>query len=199
MRASSPLVLLLAALILPSVLAAEVYRWVDDQGNVHFGDRPPADRASDPVDIREPMRGVPFEGAREALERPVRGEETDAEVSPYRNLAIVRPEDGTGVRANDGNVTAEVDLDPALDTEAGHRIAWVLDGEVVGEGTAAQTTFEGLDRGAYSLEAHVLGPDGEVLITAPGVEFNVLRFAIPRSEQQRQRPQQFPQTPQGGN
>ncbi|MDD3516765.1 MAG: DUF4124 domain-containing protein [Chromatiales bacterium] len=45
-------ILLLALLALP-VAASELYRWVDDQGRVTFGQVPPADRPS------EKLRGAP--------------------------------------------------------------------------------------------------------------------------------------------
>ncbi len=38
---------------------AEVYRWVDEQGNVHFGDKPPASEAVDEVKIRKAPTPVP--------------------------------------------------------------------------------------------------------------------------------------------
>lgn len=34
--------LLLLALLLPNLAAAEIYRWIDEQGRVHFGQRPAA-------------------------------------------------------------------------------------------------------------------------------------------------------------
>ncbi len=42
-----------AALViyLEAGLAAGVYRWVDEQGKVHYGDRPPKKEASTPIEI----------------------------------------------------------------------------------------------------------------------------------------------------
>ncbi|PKM04553.1 MAG: hypothetical protein CVV17_03755 [Gammaproteobacteria bacterium HGW-Gammaproteobacteria-7] len=37
-----------------------VYRWVDDSGVVNLSDQPPADRAYEPVDIRNDRNIVPF-------------------------------------------------------------------------------------------------------------------------------------------
>ena len=186
------LALALAVLLAPALASAEVYRWTDDQGNVHFGDRPPEGRSSESVDVREPMRGVPLEGAREILERPVRPRGQPEVEGAYQRVAIARPEDGEGVRANDGDVTAELDLEPALDADAGHRVIWLLNGEEAGEGVAPSTTFEGLDRGAHTLQARIVDESGQELGASETIEFNVLRMAIPREQQQQQRPQQFP-------
>lgn len=186
------LALPVAALLLPALLSADVYRWTDDQGNVHFGDRPPEGSASESVDVREPMRAVPLEGAREILESPVRPRGQPEAEGDYQRVVITRPEDGQGVRANDGNVTAELDLEPGLDTDSGHRVVWLLDGEAAGEGVSPSATFEGLNRGAYSLQARIVDESGNELGVSDTIEFNVLRMAIPRSEQQQQRPEQFP-------
>lgn len=47
------LLLLLCLLATPLTLAG-TYRWVDENGQTHFGDRPPADAMSDEVDLDTP-------------------------------------------------------------------------------------------------------------------------------------------------
>jgi glutaredoxin len=44
--------LLLAFLAFTSIAASDVYRWTDEHGRIHFGDKPPADAATEQVDIR---------------------------------------------------------------------------------------------------------------------------------------------------
>lgn len=194
LRMSILTLLALVVLIVPMLTAAEVYRWTDDQGRVHFGDRPPGNRPSETVDVREPVRAVPLEGAREILDRPVRPRGAQAEGDgAYTRIAIVRPEDGAGVRANDGTVSAEVALEPALDTAAGHRVVWLLDGEEVGSGSSGRATFQGLDRGDHTLRARVIDESDQELGASDTIEFSVLRFSVPRAQQRQQRPQQFPQ------
>lgn len=38
----------------PDIAAAEVYRWVDADGRVQFGDRPPAEVQAEPIDVGDP-------------------------------------------------------------------------------------------------------------------------------------------------
>lgn len=45
------LAVLLFCLLIPSVSQAGTYRWVDENGQTHFGDRPPAGAASDEVKV----------------------------------------------------------------------------------------------------------------------------------------------------
>ena len=38
--------------LLPAAASAEIYKWLDDQGRVQFGDRPPPEKKLQPVEIR---------------------------------------------------------------------------------------------------------------------------------------------------
>ena len=42
----------MAALLAAAPAGAGVYRWVDDQGRTHYGDRPPAERGASRVEVR---------------------------------------------------------------------------------------------------------------------------------------------------
>ena len=44
-------VVLLMILLVPCLAVAEIYKWVDAQGNVHYGDKPP-DQPAETMDIR---------------------------------------------------------------------------------------------------------------------------------------------------
>ncbi len=62
--------LLLCLLLLPGLAAAEIYRWVDAQGQVHFGQRP-AGAGAESVEVR-PQVVERDEHTRERLERSER-------------------------------------------------------------------------------------------------------------------------------
>ncbi|MGQ0586557.1 MAG: DUF4124 domain-containing protein [Gammaproteobacteria bacterium] len=47
------------AALLPVVAGAQAYRWVDDKGQVHYSQVPPADRKSDPVGAPPPPPANP--------------------------------------------------------------------------------------------------------------------------------------------
>lgn len=40
--------------------ATEIYRWVDAEGTVNFGDRPPENRPAQLIEVRPPMSGLPL-------------------------------------------------------------------------------------------------------------------------------------------
>ncbi len=46
--------LFLILCLIPTLAQAGVYTWVDDKGRTHFGDRPPAESNSEPVEVTPP-------------------------------------------------------------------------------------------------------------------------------------------------
>jgi hypothetical protein len=60
---------LLFGLIIPSAAFAEVYRWVDNEGNVHFGDCPPTSCESEAVQIAPTPSNQTIERAKERFKR----------------------------------------------------------------------------------------------------------------------------------
>ena len=72
------LVALLALLLAGVTAAQDLYRWTDEQGRVHFGDRPPEDRAPEQLQLKtQPLLGQDDEVRQrfERLERLRSGEE----------------------------------------------------------------------------------------------------------------------------
>lgn len=61
-RMKSPL-LILALLLLTSTAHAEIYRWVDEQGKVHFGDKKPNTHQAEEVNVKiNTYTSVSYEG-----------------------------------------------------------------------------------------------------------------------------------------
>lgn len=46
------------ALVLPAFAAQTIYKWVDEDGTVHYGERPPEGVAAEPVNVRSPRVGT---------------------------------------------------------------------------------------------------------------------------------------------
>ncbi|HSM28873.1 MAG TPA: DUF4124 domain-containing protein [Thioalkalivibrio sp.] len=64
-------------------LGTEIYRWVDQDGAVHFSDRPPQGRPMERIEVQPPMGALPLPDAEEILRRPVRPErEPDTTTEP---------------------------------------------------------------------------------------------------------------------
>lgn len=168
---------------------AEIYRWVDENGNPVFTDEPnpQAERIEldgtstyQPVEI--PETALPDEES-ESLSAPL--QENEQPVPDYQ-LAIVQPENDLGLRANDGMVTVNIRVQPTLSDERGDQLQLVLDGEMV-QSPGRQTSFqlENVDRGTHYLQAVITDKDGNALVRSERSVFHLQRFSVnqPRAGQ----------------
>ncbi len=160
-------------LVCAAVGHAEVYRWKDERGNLHFSDSPPEAREFEKVEI-PPVLSVP------AYKLPQQATETspDKEVDSktYKRFSIVHPEHDSAIRNNAGDLSVNIAMEPPL--RGNHSIVLFMDGNPVAEGR--QRTFElnNLDRGTHTLYAEIRDSSGKTLITTDSIEFSLLRVSI---------------------
>jgi hypothetical protein len=75
--------------------AAEVYRWVDKDGRVHYGDRPR--QGAEALDIQSSSgSGVPSEDEQARLSREAECQKKTAQLEGYRKAATIRQTDALG-------------------------------------------------------------------------------------------------------
>lgn len=164
---------LLLFLILPWAphVSAEIYRWTDDAGNVIFSDTPRP--GAEVVELSEPTI-VP------AITPPADPGKAQprAVARPYETLAIARPAHDTTVR-NTRTVNVGIEISPRLQTQFGHRLQLLFDGQSVAP-PATQTTFTLTDvnRGAHTLQAEIVTVDGNVIEQSPVSQFFVHQASV---------------------
>lgn len=163
-------------------LAQEVYRWVDENGVVHYSDRP--------IEGAEQVDMAPLQTY---TDRTPRGpssfypdQPATAPLFEYSALNFVTPEPGGAVWATGGILTVVVELRPAL--RAVDRVQLEVDGMLVNSAPAGSNEIEvtGLNRGPHTLRAIVVDPQGRQLVVSEPIEFNVLQSSI--NNPQRRRP-----------
>jgi hypothetical protein len=179
------LVALLSLLLSGLVCASGIYRWVDEQGNVHFGDLPPA-KGAEPVQLRHYQPASPAPGgpatAAEGTEPPG--------VGPYAALAINQPADGATVRSQSGKVGVVVRLEPEL--LEGHYLELRLDGLALGgPQTRSLLELQDVARGAHELRVAVFDADGVELGRSQAVRFYLRRSSPLEQERAEQEYQQW--------
>jgi len=94
----------------------------------------------------------------------------------YTGFSITNPTNDQGVRANDGNVTIHMSIQPAL--QSGHMIVLNVDGEdgKLSSATSGLTMeLKNMSRGLHTVIATVVDKDGNNLIKSEPVSFHVLR------------------------
>lgn len=162
-----------------SALAADIYRWIDDNGNQVYSDQPTEN--AEKVELRHSMIYTPVEIpelSEDAMD--TQSEEADAPIpAPNYKLSVVSPENDAGIRVNNGNVMVNLQLIPALVPERGDLIQLYLDGLPAGM-PMPQLNFmlENLDRGTHKLSAVVLNASGEVLAQSETITFHLQRTSV---------------------
>jgi hypothetical protein len=93
--------------------------------------------------------------------------------SSYDSIAVVKPADNSTVFNNAGDVAVTVAVSPALRTDAGDRIALILDGRRISVRRVTHFKLSGITRGEHTLEAQVLDSGGNALISSNTVNFHL--------------------------
>lgn len=169
--------LLLLGFLLPA--HAEIYRWVDAEGNVVYSDEPHAD--AETVDLPASTVYTPVEEELDDLK--LSPDEDAAELTspaiPNYQLRIITPADDESIWVNNGDVSVTMVVEPELNAERGDQIIVQLDGAQVGP-AQSQTSFQfsNLSRGSHSLSAMVVDSTGAVLTNSSTVTFHLHRTSI---------------------
>lgn len=157
--------LLLAA---PLALAATVYKWVDENGVVHYSDQPHPN--AEKVHVKEPQtyrESNPL--AAPAAPSPDGG---GGGGTTYRGCSIAQPADNEDL-ANPDSLVVVVRTDPPL--RPGDQVFVTLDGQALNDGrpTGAQFTISPVERGTHVLQATVRDSGGALLCQTSGVSYSV--------------------------
>lgn len=166
--------LLIAGLLAAFAGYADVYRWVDENGQVHFSDRPR--EGAERVELQEPQT---FSAP--ASRRPPRTpDNSSADQAPfsYETLAITSPGQEETLWNIEGQLDVSMRLSPRL--QRGHELRLYLDGQQVEQLQAGSTRVRLTDvyRGNHSLRAEVVDAGGRTLIQSEPVNFFVRQTSV---------------------
>ncbi len=161
-----PAMLVLAAL--SAGAAAQVYRTVDEHGNVIYSDRPQPGS--------EELKGVGVQTVENPPAPAVQRPPTPPQAQPYTDIVITAPESGATLRDNTGNVQVSAALTPGLQSGFGHRAQLYVDGVPHGEpGAGLAWTLSNVDRGSHTLRLAIVDPDGREVAASAATTFQLHR------------------------
>jgi hypothetical protein len=171
-----PLAGLLAASVAVSIAtAATVYKWVDENGVVHYSDQPHADAQKVQVEGAQTYKATE---AATAAAAPGMPRPPDVAAPPsYQGCALARPTQDQ-VLLNIDSLTIIVRTDPAL--HPGDQVYLMMDGQPLNRGapTGAQFVLTPVDRGAHTLQAVVRNSEGGLQCQTPSVTFHVRQPSV---------------------
>lgn len=148
---------------------AEIYRGVDEEGEIFYSDKEQPNAELIPTPTPNAISMPKLEA-----KKPVAEDAEDAEMNPYKSFGIVNPANNTTIRDNAGNISITLSLLPALDTKNNHRITIYLDGQIVISATTELTIqLANIRRGKHTLSAKVIDGKGKQLIRSNAVTINM--------------------------
>jgi hypothetical protein len=168
------LLLLGLAAFTMSAVAADIYRWVDKDGNIHFSDQPrEGAKKVETAPAQTFSPNAPLPTPREAKA------DTQEAVPDYTVFVIASPTNEEAVRSNPGDVTIRLALSPGLQTGFGHYITLMMDGQTVADkATTTEFTLNNVDRGTHTIQAVIKDHQGRAVRTSDPVTFHLLRAKI---------------------
>ena len=166
--------------LLPALLVAEAYRYVDPKtGEVVFTDKPPARQQADKIKIETPSVSTPYQAPATdnqvtSKQRQEQGEAVTA------SLSILTPQSDETIRSNAGTVEVIVSLANAEKIKQ-FSIRYILDGETAVVSPELSATLDNIDRGTHSISAELVSPNGDVLALAEPRTFHLQRVSVRRA------------------
>lgn len=160
--------------ITASPLMAQVYKVVDENGNVTFTDKPPAD-GSKPIDLPpiSVIEAPTYEKAPEVTEDD--GAEKEMTLGSlrrlYRDFAITSPAQEESVWKPDGPVT--VTWNARTQLQPGMKVTLYLDGNRHTTTTLPMVPLSGLDRGEHTIKAELRDSKNRIVSTSETITFFV--------------------------
>lgn len=157
--------------------AATVWKWVDENGVVHYSDRPV--EGAEVIELGS-VQTFPGQQPGRAATRSRSSSATSSRQATqgrYRRFEVVRPEQQETLWNIGGTLEIELALDPSLAPE--HRIDVFVDGTRRDIG-ATSTTFSVPEvfRGTHTLQAVIVDANGNDLLRSLAVTFHVQQTSI---------------------
>jgi hypothetical protein len=164
---------LLIAYLLALPASAEVFTYVDAQGNRVFTDQPkPGNAKRVPLAPSNRMSAAdtapPIATAKKPEKKPL---------LRYDMLRVLVPEPDATVRSTAGEIIVSVTSEPGL--QRGHRYRLLLDGQPTAEpGPSPVFPLTNIDRGTHNLSVEILDEQGRTVERTANQPFHMQRMSL---------------------
>jgi hypothetical protein len=157
---------------------ADVYRWMDADGQAHYSDRPQPGAERITIVVSAPASG-PATGTGPTDSFQATDDEIPAPVLRYESLTITSPAEEQVLWNIEGQLEVAAAVQPALQT--GHVLRFYLDGRMTSaDPGTSKARFSEVFRGEHSLRVEVADATGRTLVSSPTTQFYVRQTALSR-------------------
>lgn len=165
--------LLFALLLVALPSFAQVYTYVDAEGNRVFTDSP-RDGNAKQVQMAPSNR---IEPPTRRLSPPSAPPAPAGPILSYELLRITIPQPDATINDNAGNLIVTVNAEPAL--YPGHRYRLLLDGQPYGEaGRSPVFPLQNIDRGTHQIAVEIITEGGIIVERTPSQPFHMKRISL---------------------
>lgn len=140
---------LITLLASSTFLSADIYRWVDDQGNVHFSDSPQDHKNAEKITIK-PVTTMAFPKPGTSEQPPATSDDKGA---GYKKAIVLSPANDSAFYSNSGSVQISISSDPAL--EPTHSYTLVFDNQSFPMGRSSSHQLENVERGTHTVRVDI--------------------------------------------
>ncbi len=168
------LFILVSVLMAAGTVLGQAYRWVDEEGIVHYSDRPRegAEQVILPSDNRVTRRRQPAPAPRA---QPAGDQQSAPAAFKYESFSVASPAPEETLWNIEGVLDVSLELQPSL--QDGHRVRVFFDGnERIVSGTSFQ--IEEVYRGVHNLQAEIVDATGKLMIRSVPNRFYVQATSI---------------------
>lgn len=151
---------------------AEIYRWVDEHGKLHFSDKAP----NSDVEAYEPkpILVIPATPGINRSKSPPRSVKKQVK---YKDLKVASPvNDAVFTPENSAEIVVTVEVTPYL--QQGHQLVIYLDSQLYLKGRQRVLVLNNLDRGTHTIRATIINEKGKLLKSSENVSFHVQKFHL---------------------
>jgi len=173
-------ILLFIGLLLASTALAQAYRWVDEDGVVHYGDRPPPDAETQTEAIVLPKANVTtvrkYERPTSQSSSPDDAGQTQGPFR-YESLEVASPSAEETLWNIEGVLDVSLNVTPAI--QPGHKVRVYFDGDAQTM-TGTRFSIDEVWRGVHNIQAEVIDETGKLMIRSKTNRFYVQQNVIAR-------------------
>ena len=172
MMRSWMLMLVMGMLLAVRPALADVFTYIDAEGNRVFTDQPKV-KGAQRVMVTPPNSAT--------LPKPAAPKAVEEEVAPplpsYQMLRIAIPEPDATIQSNTGGLVVALESDPVL--MAGHAYRLELDGKTYAVPSRSPVfTLDNIDRGTHQLVGEIVDGAGNVLERTPAQPFHMRQVSV---------------------
>ncbi len=154
--------------------AAEVYRQVDENGNVTFTDEP--GKGAETIKVK-PVTTVTLPKLKDLPEEDNAEEsQRQEQQAGYQSIQFNAPTDEEAFWSGSGDITFSVSSTPAL--RQGHKYEVTLDGQIVGQSADGTVSVQNVYRGTHQAQVSVVDSQGRPVQQGETISFTIHRPSV---------------------